>query len=628
MLEHALSLAEQGYAVFPVIPGTRTPPAGTHGHLDATNDPGEVKDLWAGREDCIPGICPGKSEPPLVVVDIDIKKGAKGAASARALREAGLLPPTFTVQTPSGGAHLYYRSDGSKISNSASSVAAGIDIRGTEGWVVGVGTPGYTPINSSPAIPAPESLLERVRRNRIETTDTQEIIQDGTDTEYARGIEYLQQLRADGSLPISGHGRNNLTYRVGSVLRDFGLSPGQCIRAIRESGWGETCDAHWFDSKLPTVIKNVFRYNSGPGKRFAVDPAATAELADVATNHNPFRPRFDDEVEAAPDPQWLIAGTFATGSISVIYGQPGSYKSFIALDVAARLSLGADWADRATEACPAVYVSGEGQAGYKKRFLAVKEALGVPKLPHLAFVQQVPAFPLPDDIDSFVGAVEHLEPGLVVIDTLAWAMAGLKENVAEDATQFMRSAKDLIARLDCAILFVHHSGKDDKRGLRGSSALNAAVDTVLRVERTADLHVAVTMEKQKDAEQWPMGQGFELVKSETVDSLYPKAEDARVVEPPDRMHETNRIARDGYLKEVMDTYAANGVTDYQPSSVVSAEMARVSGRPDDPATDRIMRDHLSLYKDGRPGVVKYLRVPSPGRGAPSYWQVPPAAGGL
>ena len=47
---------------------------------------------------------------------------------------------------------------------------------------------------------------------------------------------------------------------------------------------------------------------------------------------------------------------------------------------------------------------------------------------------------------------------------------------------------------------MHHAGKDVTRGLRGSSALLGAADTVIVAKRSGDF-VTLEMEKQKDAEE-------------------------------------------------------------------------------------------------------------------------------
>src|SRR5262245_65586840 len=58
---------------------------------------------------------------------------------------------------------------------------------------------------------------------------------------------------------------------------------------------------------------------------------------------------------------WLWPGRLAVGQMAILEGDPGLGKSFLALDLAARLSTGRPWPDAAPAAAPAscVYLNGE-----------------------------------------------------------------------------------------------------------------------------------------------------------------------------------------------------------------------------------------------------------------------------
>ena len=73
---------------------------------------------------------------------------------------------------------------------------------------------------------------------------------------------------------------------------------------------------------------------------------------------------------------------------------------------------------------------------------------------------------------------------LVVIDTLARALAGGNENAPEDMGALIGNAKRIQEATGAAVLFVHHSGKDTSRGSRGHSSLKGAADLEIEVTRT------------------------------------------------------------------------------------------------------------------------------------------------
>jgi hypothetical protein len=159
------------------------------------------------------------------------------------------------------------------------------------------------------------------------------------------------------------------------------------------------------------------------------------------------------------------------------------------------------------------------------------------------------------DIQDLIQAVDDIQAThdiqfeMVVIDTLARAFGGGNENASEDMGAFITAAGAIQGRYNCALLVVHHAGKDATKGLRGHSSLLGAVDTELEIIRIEDapkgiLHIS----KQKDGED---GQryGFQMITVElsttllgfdTVSSLAVEADNEMDVNrpnaspPPDR----------------------------------------------------------------------------------------------
>ena len=83
---------------------------------------------------------------------------------------------------------------------------------------------------------------------------------------------------------------------------------------------------------------------------------------------------------------------------------------------------------------------------------------------------------LPDlmrDLDQFVATRAPGGAKAIVLDTLARCMGEADENSARDMGRFVNRCRELEQHYGCAIVVVHHVGKDAKRGGRGSNALNA-----------------------------------------------------------------------------------------------------------------------------------------------------------
>ena len=138
----AQHLATRGWPVFPLLPGTKRPAIRDWEHR-ASTDPGRIRRCWYGARFGI-GLATGPAR--LVVLDLDPASqddgpdGATGLAALAAARGVQLAA-TWTVTTPRGGQHLYYRCPpGVRLRNTASTLAPHVDTRADGGYVVAPGT--------------------------------------------------------------------------------------------------------------------------------------------------------------------------------------------------------------------------------------------------------------------------------------------------------------------------------------------------------------------------------------------------------------------------------------------------------------------------------------------------------
>lgn len=150
LLSSALAAADLGWHVFPCAPGSKRPALKENWQDLATTDPDQIRSWWARQAYNI-GIACGPSG--LVVVDLDIDGNrdalggpggpASGTASLQLLcRAHGQQYPggTYTVDTPSGGCHLYFSAPATPVRNSTRRIGPLIDIRADGGYVVGAGS--------------------------------------------------------------------------------------------------------------------------------------------------------------------------------------------------------------------------------------------------------------------------------------------------------------------------------------------------------------------------------------------------------------------------------------------------------------------------------------------------------
>jgi len=92
---------------------------------------------------------------------------------------------------------------------------------------------------------------------------------------------------------------------------------------------------------------------------------------------------------------------------------------------------------------------------------------------------------------------DTVPPDLIIVDTVARAMSGADENTSRDMGKFVENLTKIGQGLNAHIIGIHHSGKGEERGPRGSNSLPASADTVLALEKTDDV-IRVSQEKQRD----------------------------------------------------------------------------------------------------------------------------------
>ncbi|MEB5973498.1 helicase RepA family protein [Pantoea dispersa] len=198
-----------------------------------------------------------------------------------------------------------------------------------------------------------------------------------------------------------------------------------------------------------------------------------------------------------------------------IYGPSGSFKSFLAVSWACHISAGLPWAGHRVNRGAVLYIVGEGGIGVPRRIRAWEQVYQQ-RVENVWLVNR-PVFPVrQSEVQEVILAAGQIasEGGLpvrlIVIDTLARCFGGNDENDARDMGAFIEGCDDIKRKTGATVLVVHHSGKDEARGARGSSAFRAALDAEFQVKRE-DENIALILSctKMKDAEE-PKRRAYDL----------------------------------------------------------------------------------------------------------------------
>jgi len=436
---------DQGWRVFPLRPRDKTPAVKGWPHV-ASRDPSQLAAWSVEYPGCNFGIPTGNG---LAVVDVD---GPEGAAAVGELEQSGLvLPPTLLVHT-NRGAHRYYWTE-VEIRNSTSLLAEHVDVRGTGGYVV-----------------APGSIHPAGGAYKLE--DRPEFV-----SQIASLPKWvIQRLTTRRENPVTlpsasgAAGRNSALASLAGAMRRKGCSSLVILAALEEQN--KTYDSPLEDKDLRTIAESIARYP--PQERGREGIAQVVCLESV-----PPRPI-----------DWLSPGWLAYRTVSLLSGDPGVGKTWLALAMAANLSRGI------------TPITGEpcrpGKTLYLSRENPVPEVV-VPRLvAHEADLTMIRYLDIMSyggndhpvtlaDIDGIEGVVTAEGIRLVLFDPIqSYLGADVDAHRANETRPIMDRLAGLAERTGCCVLLLRHlnkasSGKALHRG-QGSVDFTGAARTELFAE--------------------------------------------------------------------------------------------------------------------------------------------------
>ena len=631
MLEHALAAVRAGLAVFACEPGGKAPLGALcpEGVYSATRDEAVVRRWWGIEPNANPAASPASAG--CMVLDVDLKGG--GEAALWELEEKhGDLPRPWVVSTPGGGLHIWLKCE--PVRNRVRHLGPGLDVRSAGGYVLlpGAVVDGKTygvvsgHLAKAMATPAPDWLPALIGAPSTGKELVSEI--DPAPPEVVlRAGEWLDGEVGGGRVAVEGEGGDAFTLSMAHKLRDFGLDPEQTLDLMLDR-WNEHCEPPWEPEDLARKVANAYRYATEPPKGLQQGALGAPEgaLRAVALRH---RGKYAglgwDDLEHLPKPEWLVPGFLPKQGLSLVAGQWGSYKSFFALALALSIASGRDPLQLGVRDAPGkvLYVAREGSVGLRMR---MKAFVATHELPPPVGLRLVPAMPLlmdDDDLGEFLTA----QPGpydLVVLDTYATATAGLDENSAQDIGRVVRTLEGMADMWRGNLMLVHHMDKGGK-GVRGSTVLPGAMDTIVMLSRAGGKQAEAQVIKQKDGPDWPTPRTFhaELVETPDGETLALCAQRRGEV---DSEREQSRQAeaavarkigdrarlQDARIFEVAKQALESCATSYgirQLSTIVATEL----GEPADLVRER-------LRSVAAKGVLGAMIVQTDGKGRPTYFK--------
>jgi hypothetical protein len=544
MVEHALALAAEGRAVFPLNPWIDPGPDATDeerekaskaakaprsgligGHKNATVNTAQIRAWWAESPQSNIGVlC---THHP--VVDLDPRNGGNETFAALPGERKESLQRAPQVRTPSGGIHFgpfTLPDDAEPLRTGTDRLGPGLDM---PSYVVGPGSvingKRYERIHDAPVVPCPEWIREKAGAARRPKPRP-----------AAERIAPSPELVCEAVARIPNDDVDWDAYNT-MLMAIWAASDGEDIESAHL--WAEkSCkyvpadvDARWahYSSSSPptevgwaTLLERARRADPTWHMAASGFPAYEMPEREQSQHEEPEEEPGPSPGEEAPieiemfdaladmaldecgDP--LVDGIIERGTMSTWYGGPKSYKSFIVLSLALMVAMGKRWAGRETHKGAVVYVALEGGRGVLKRLRALQmqhpDSKGAPlavlrkplNMRRLADREHLAAY------CREVTRLTGLPVELIVIDTVARAMAGANENAPDAMSDFVNVIDRLRKQTGAHVALIHHSGKDPTKGARGHSSLLGALDSEFEIKKQGDNAGLITSTAQRDIE--------------------------------------------------------------------------------------------------------------------------------
>ena len=484
-LESALLYASWGWHVLPVVPNGKVP-ATRHGVHDSTTDVEKINKWWTENPNYNIGVATGEKSG-IVVFDIDPRNGGEKSWE-QFQSEHGHVPDTAQALTAGGGEHYIARLTETirscKLRDGIDFLADGryflvypstIEDRRYE-WEAS-----SDPIDGVAPMVIPEAWINAMVQQKKTTTAT-----GGT-----------------GDL-IQGNRNEGLTS-LGGAMRSYGMTEAEILAALSIAN-EQRCEIPLPASEIQQIARSVARYE--PTSDVAANAsighdAAESLLASLKEDTGYFLTRGTSFLGQPSPLPWLIKGWLPAYSTSMMFGESGIGKTFVALDMACSIASGIPWQGLRTDEGVVAYLAGEGNFGMRQRIASWCEEHNITNLDNLLVSNKAIDLDSPHAASEVLSAIHEMtkEPiKLVIIDTLNNHMSG-DENSARDTRTMLNSCNVISSAVNASTMLLHHlaHSADAKFRARGSSAWKGALDASIMLSYEAENVIKVSCTKMKDA---------------------------------------------------------------------------------------------------------------------------------
>jgi hypothetical protein len=321
--------------------------------------------------------------------------------------------------------------------------------------------------------------------------------------------------------------RSDQLWQMERNLADVGCTIAEIVAVVRETVWNKYIDrADGLRRLITEASKAVAQVPERQKAKGKDDPGEELDVARLPLS------RLGDLLRNVKPPKFLVKDLFTEGACGFIAGEPKSFKSWIALDLALSIATGGEFLGHfpVVKPGPVLYVqeedplttlkqrTGKIWKGKVQDRLVLVPTEGMPQIQWLPPQEDVKFNP---DIMAYVqqGVViseeywllwldEALEAGMdgipysaMFIDTLMMTAGDVDENKAQEmTTRIFKPMKTLSRKHNVALFLIHHMGKSEKlrpgQRLLGSVANHAWAEDSIYLSNTVNGDVKMDLESK------------------------------------------------------------------------------------------------------------------------------------
>lgn len=416
----------------------------------------------------------------ITIVDLDVnhKKGVNGIENFQKLinelpeEDKKIINSTFTVETPKGGKHLYFKYvEGIKTASNMVDGYPGIDSRNDGGQApipysqrkIDNKILEYKILNNNEIQHMPQSLINKLKNN------------------ITRKLDKFELMDEDIFLPlkgmVEGDGRNAaLNEKLFLYAKQHNLTDFISIKAIakmvnetyfaeEESGWEATAES----------VYRKIRSDENEKKR------------DIKVFD------FIDSLKSSPieKPSFLVHRLIYDKGINLLVGDPKTFKTYVALDIVIGVITGT------TTLGHEVFKKGKvllisTELDVRDRIISLingrKLELDIFKdnLFMYDYNSSLDSFEWNKDKNIFEDMIVKFRPDLVILDPISYIFDGDITN-NDEVKQFFRELKEMINKYKFSVILTHHNNRmknTNRNGkISGAAAFPRHSDSVIHLEK-------------------------------------------------------------------------------------------------------------------------------------------------